>query len=342
MKSKVLTILIHVITWVIFFSLPFIFLPSPFNAIYSLKTQYFHFLKILTSDIFLIFIFYFNSNILITKLLVQKRYFLYGITTISLFILFIIYGDIVFRSSIQYPSLDEPGFFNSGHLHSIYLFLIIFFVSGGIKMMQQWKQTDRQNKMIEAERMQTELSFLHSQINPHFLFNTLNSIYSLALMRSELTADAVMKLSSLMRYILQEVQREKVPLEMEIQCIQNYVELQKIRLNPNVDLQLVITGDFIPYQIPPLILIPFIENAFKYGTSTHETTAITIEAEINQGVFHLKTTNKIFVMREKNESFGIGFRNSERRLRLVYPDKHKISIVNNSEMYILDLKIEMA
>jgi len=208
-------------------------------------------------------------------------------------------------------------------------------------MMHEWRQTDRRNKMIEADRMQTELSFLHSQINPHFLFNTLNSIYSLALMRSELTADAVMKLSSLMRYILQDVQSEKVPLEMEIQCIQNYVELQKIRLNSNVDLQLVITGDFSSYQIPPLILIPFIENTFKYGTSTHESTAITIEIEIDQNVFHLKTTNNIFVIREKSESFGIGFRNSERRLNLVYPEKHEIAIINNSKMYILDLKIQM-
>jgi two-component system, LytTR family, sensor kinase len=341
LKSKVLTIIVHITAWIIFFSLPFIFLPSPLNGSSALKAQYLYFLKFLTSNIFLVFIYYFHSNFLLPKFFFQKKYIIYGVIVFLLFVLFITYTDIFFQSPFQNKSPDETGFFNPKRLDAIYLFILILFMSGGIRITHEWRQTDRRNKMIEAERLQTELSFLHSQINPHFLFNTLNSIYSLALMRSELTADAVMKLSSLMRYILQDVQREKVPLDMEIQCIQNYVELQKIRLNSNVDLQLVITGDFSSCDIPPLLLIPFIENTFKYGTSTHEATGITIEIEMKENMFHLKTTNNIFVMREKSESFGIGFRNSERRLNLVYPKKHKISIVNNSKMYILDLTIQL-
>jgi two-component system, LytTR family, sensor kinase len=341
MKSKVLTVIIHLTAWVIFFSLPFIFLPSPLHGSAAMKTQYVYFLKFLTSNIFLIFIFYFHSNFLLPRFFFGKKYLWYGIIVVLLFVVFITYTDLFFQAPFQHREPDESGFFNPRRLNAIYLFIVILFMSGGIRITHEWRQTERRNKMIEAERMQTELSFLHSQINPHFLFNTLNSIYSLALMRSEETADAVMKLSGLMRYILQEVQRDKVPLDMEIQCIQNYVELQKIRLNSNVDLQLVITGDFSSYQIPPLLLIPFIENTFKYGTSTHESTAISIEIEVIHDEFHLKTTNNIFVVREKSESFGIGFRNSERRLNLVYPKKHKITIINNSKMYILDLKIQL-
>src|ERR1035438_3591785 len=254
MKSKVLTIFIHITAWIIFFSLPFIFLPSPLHGSAALKTQYFYFLKFLTSNIFLIFIYYFHSNFLLPRLFFRKRYILYGAIVVSLFLLFIFYTDLFLQSPYQNRFPDEAGFFNPKRLNAIYLFIVIIFMSGGIRMMHEWRQTDRRNKMIEAERMQTELSFLHSQINPHFLFNTLNSIYSLALMKSELTADAVMKLSGLMRYILQDVQRDKVLLEMEIQHIQNYVELQKIRLNSNVNLQLVITGEFSAFQIPPLIL----------------------------------------------------------------------------------------
>jgi len=342
MKSKVLTIIIHITAWIIFFSLPFIFLPNPLHGPSALKAQYFYFLKFLTSNIFLVFIFYLNANLLLPKFVFRKNYLAYAAIVLVFFTLFITYTDLFFQTPFSLHSPEEQTFFNPKRLNAIYLFIVIFFMSGGLRLMQEWRQTDRRNKMIESERLQTELLFLHSQINPHFLFNTLNSIYSLALMRSELTADAVMRLSSLMQYILQDVKSEKVPLDMEILCIQNYVELQKIRLNTNVEIQLVITGDFSSYQIPPLVLIPFIENTFKYGTSSHETTAITIEIEVDQNIFHLKTSNNIFEVREKSESFGIGFRNSERRLNLIYPKKHELSIINNSKMYILDLKIQLA
>ncbi|MDP4281838.1 MAG: histidine kinase [Bacteroidota bacterium] len=267
---------------------------------------------------------------------------MYFLCILALFFIFITYSDLFFQMPDRPRFPGDRRFINPERLNAIYLFILVIFISGGLRFMNEWKQIERKNKMIEEERLRTELSFLHSQINPHFLFNTLNSIYSLALLGSSQTADAVMRLSSLMRYVLQDVKNENVPLEMEIQCIQNYIELQKMRLNEKADIQLSITGDFSGYQIPPMILIPFIENAFKYGTSSHETSRVIVDLEMDQTTFKLKTTNQIFALREKSESFGIGFRNSERRLNLIYPGKHELSIVRDKNFYVLNLKIDLS
>jgi two-component system, LytTR family, sensor kinase len=343
MKSKILIIVIHITAWVIFFSIPLIFLPPlhPEESM-DLKFQYNLFLKFLTSNILLITVFYLNTRVLIPRLLFTKKYLFYALTLVVMFLGFISYCTFIFPAGPR-RHFPEPGrMFHPEQLNAIYLFVLVVFISGAIRVVQEWLNMEKKTRIMEAERLQSELSFLHAQINPHFLFNTLNSIYGLALIRSEHTADSVMRLSSLMRYILQEVGKETVLVEEEIQSIQNYVELQKMRLSATVDIHLIISGDTDDLQIPPLILLGFVENAFKYGTSSHERTAINIEIEMTGTTLHFKTYNNIFPGRERNESFGIGTRNSERRLQLIYPGKHKLSIINNGKSYQLNLVIQLA
>ena len=122
-------------------------------------------------------------------------------------------------------------------------------------------------KLAEKEKVNAELSYLKAQINPHFLFNTLNSIYSLAIEKSDYTATAVVKLSSMMRYVITDASHKFVPLEKEINYISNYIELQKLRIDSSIKLMYTVTGDISDKKIAPLVLISFIENAFKYGVN---------------------------------------------------------------------------
>jgi sensor histidine kinase YesM len=343
MKSKILVSFIHITAWIIFFSVPLIFI-SPWHIAESenMKFQYTMFLKFVTSNILLISVFYINANLLIPRLLLRKKYLYYTVTVVMLFLGFILYGMFIFQPGPpRHHFPHDEHLFRPEQMNAIYLFILVVFISGAIRVVQEWLDMEKKNRKIEAERLQSELSFLHAQINPHFLFNTLNSIYGLALIRSELTADAVIRLSSLMRYILQDVSKEKVALEDEIQSVQNYVELQKMRLSSTVDIHLIISGDPANQEIPPLILLGFVENAFKYGTSSHEKTSIKLEIEIVGALLVFKTSNSIFPGRDRNESFGIGTRNSERRLQLIYPGRHKFSIINNGKSYHLHLTIQL-
>jgi two-component system, LytTR family, sensor kinase len=215
-------------------------------------------------------------------------------------------------------------------------------LSLGLRLSEKLILNEKMRKEAEKEKLHTELALLKHQINPHFLFNTLNSIYSLALIKSDMTAEAVMKLSDMMRYVIQDVAKETVPLSLELEYLVHYVELQKIRLNEKVDVQLNIEGDPDPYQVAPIILVPFIENAFQYGVSSHENATIRIEVKIADGSLAFRVSNQVFAGREKTGTFGIGIRNTRQRLMLMYPEKHKLEIVSNGKGYMVDLEISLA
>jgi two-component system LytT family sensor kinase len=215
-------------------------------------------------------------------------------------------------------------------------------LSLGLRFSEKLLQTEKIRKEAEKEKLHTELTLLKHQINPHFLFNTLNSIYSLALIKSDQTAEAVMKLSDMMRYVILDVGHDTVPLSLELQYVGYYVELQKMRLAENTEVLVHIEGDPEPYTIPPMILVPFIENAFKYGTSSHESAVIRIDLRIGAGLLAFKVANQVFGGREKPETFGIGIQNTRQRLNLIYPGKHKLTLTNNGKVFIADLKISLA
>lgn len=214
-------------------------------------------------------------------------------------------------------------------------------LSLGLRFSEKLNLNEKIRKDAEKEKLHTELALLKHQINPHFLFNTLNSIYSLALIQSDKTARAVMMLSDMMHYVISDVANETVPLELELEYVVQYVELQKIRLSANVDVQMNITGDPKPYEIPPMILVPFIENAFQYGTSSHENTSIRIDINTGDRLLAFKVSNQVFPGREKAETFGIGIRNTRQRLNLMYPGSHTLDISNNDREFVVTLEITL-
>jgi sensor histidine kinase YesM len=202
-------------------------------------------------------------------------------------------------------------------------------------------KVEKRSKQIESDRMAMELSLLRSQINPHFLFNTLNSIYSLALMKSEMTAHAVMQLSDIMRYMTEDSSSEKVILSKEVDYIQHYVELQRIRLGINAPVILTVEGEFGGYFIPPLILMPFVENAFKYGISNHEQAPINIFIRVENHHLLFQVKNLIFKDRISPVTTGLGITNTRKRLERIYSGRHTLDITENSRLFMVTLTLRL-
>ncbi len=220
------------------------------------------------------------------------------------------------------------------------IFILVLAVGTSIALMQQWLTTERTKELVEHERANTELSFLRSQVNPHFFFNTLNNIYSLAVVQSDQTAPAVMKLSAIMRYILTETQTDSVPLENEIGFIKNFIDLQLVRLTDKVTVHFTTEGDAQQKQIAPLLLIPFVENAFKYGVSTKEKSAITISLKADETRIVFSVVNTIVkVDTGIHDTTGIGINNAKRRLELLYPFKHTLNVTEENNQFKVQLVI---
>jgi two-component system LytT family sensor kinase len=243
---------------------------------------------------------------------------------------------------VRHPPKPKPGPIKYWPVFNFLLTAsLISGLSLGIRLSEKLAFNEKLRKEAEKEKLNTELALLKHQINPHFLFNTLNSIYSLALMKSDMTAEAVMKLSEMMRYVLQDVTREKVPLELEIEYVVHLVELQKMRLSDNVEVKLLLEGDPKPYEIPPIILVPFVENAFKYGTSAHEQAVISIELKISGAILRLQVSNQVFRGRENTGTFGIGIRNTRQRLALMYPGRHALQVDDSGNQFMVNLMINL-
>ena len=199
-------------------------------------------------------------------------------------------------------------------------------------------------KDMEAKQSQAELNLLKSQVNPHFLFNSLNSIYSLILSNSDVSADAVMKLSDLMRYLLESSKKRKVLVKNEFEFLQNYIDLEVIRLGKKATVSSSFKGNSSGKIISPLLLIPFVENCFKHGIGViAKDNIITIDVELIDNLVMLSTSNSIVPQRNTSASSrrGTGIENVKKRLNLLYPGKHKLVINNNNDKFVVELKIEI-
>ena len=296
-------------------------------------------------NVYLIIFYYLNTHIIIPQLLAKKRWIYYSLAVIACLIIFI-YIPKFFEDALNAENPNRIKKMGRKR-HQLYpftggsaVFFLVFTVSTCIKVIQQWLSAEQRQKLIETEKLNTELSFLKSQINPHFLFNTLNNIYSLAVVKSDATAAAVMKLSSIMRYVLSDTRQHLVPLEKEIEFIQHYIDLQKVRLTDKIKINLVVTGDLEGQQIAPLLFIPFVENAFKYGISTREDSEINISINIKPGEIEFKTDNRILAIEtDLEKKNGIGLKNTRRRLELLYANKHSLEINRKDGHFYVHLKI---
>jgi two-component system LytT family sensor kinase len=258
--------------------------------------------------------------------------------------------DVIFPSDsglsgFSSDRLREPTIF---HIPARILFLsfnrvaslcmLMVLLGGTIRLGLSFIKSQNEKKLLENANLNAEVNFLKSQINPHFLFNTLNGIYSLAHHRSEQTEEAILKLSELMRYVLYESGTERVELAKDIQYITNYINLQRLRLSSKVSVKYEVDGN-LTGAIAPLLLISFIENAFKYGISYAHSSSIHISITVFEETLTLLVENPIV----ENNSFvgGVGLKNVIRRLDLLYPQKHSLDIVDNGRLHVVNLKLNL-
>jgi two-component system, LytTR family, sensor kinase len=303
-----------------------------------------HFTNEFVNVFFYAIIYYVNSEYLIPKYLIPNqlwRYllFLLGITVvltpIKIFILFQKYHN--------FPEAQETLVSNQGYYYL--LSLMAAGVSTIVKITSDWLKQTQVNRELETRTMQSELNFLKSQINPHFLFNTLNSLYALTLRKSDDAPDVVIKLSEMMRYMLYECNEPQVYLDKEITYIRNYLDLERLR-HKKLDIKFDVVGEARDLKVAPLIFIAFIENAFKHGASNAITAGfvhIHMHIERNEvNVYVENSKSEKMPAIEHKRSGGIGLVNVRRRLAIMYPEDSHLDIYDKPNTYGVNLWMKLA
>jgi len=222
------------------------------------------------------------------------------------------------------------------------IFAIIFTTS--IKYYREGVKKQSRLQEAESKQLQTELALLKSQVNPHFFFNTLNNLYALSLDKSERVPEVILKISDLMRYVLESSNNKMVELNQEINFLQNYLSLERLRLSANNDVKFNIVGRADGKMIAPMLLILFIENSFKHGVSASMSSNyvhIDLKIEGNELFFSIENNKRENYEANEQSSSKSGLKNVTRRLELLYPDRHKLDIEENKKSYKVNLKIKL-
>jgi LytS/YehU family sensor histidine kinase len=267
-----------------------------------------------------------NHFILIPFFLDKKRYFAYGILLIGSIVLF------AYLKTNTWTGTSKIFFFL---LYTTGAGMAVFFLRRNILIQ---KENDEKEKL----QKEMELNYLKAQVNPHFLFNSLNSIYSLSRQQSQETPDLVMQLSELMRYQLESAKKENVLLKEELEFIENYLLLEEKRLSKRCTVEFLIEGDLSRLKISPMLLIPFVENAIKHGAqSTNEQSTIDISVSIKNNTLHFCVVNSKPSMISISNREGFGLENVKKRLKLLYPNSHVLEIDDTEEKYHVNLAIDL-
>jgi len=307
------------------------------------------FLYSLSNEIINVFFYalvvYFNLKYLIPNYLTKNKFLTYGgllilsavvITPLKVIVFFFKYGN---------SPEAQNGLIENLNWYFIFTFIIAS-ASTLVSIVKDWVQQVTEKQALQTQTMQSELRFLKSQINPHFLFNTLNNLYALTLKKSDKAPEIVIKLSEMMRYMLYECNEKRVLLSKEVNYIHNYLDLEKLRQGKNVDISFESEGEISEQTIAPLMFIPFLENSFKHGLSNQISKGfvnIRLSAERNKVYFFIENSKaEKLPQKDKNRpSGGIGLVNVHRRLNLLYPDSYELNIDDTPTTYAVNLYIEL-
>jgi LytS/YehU family sensor histidine kinase len=218
----------------------------------------------------------------------------------------------------------------------------VVLLASAIKLVKQWFESQQLKADLEIQNRKSELALLRSQVNPHFLFNTLNNIDALIRKDPDKASDSVMKLSGIMRYFIYEANTDKVPLQKEIDYLESFIELQRLRYKNQDFISYKKTGKAEGVLIAPMLFVPFVENAFKHGTRRNLAPGISIDLAINPAGIRLEVWNYFEGNGNGNNHIGpgIGLANVEKRLQLLYPGKHKLEIAKQEDRFFISLEIE--
>lgn len=363
LEGNKITILLHLLAWVILIGIPlYIIKRWPFGKDFI----WFYYINTLISGI----IFYINYLVLVPSFFFKTRRYRYYFAVVALIVIFYFVSDI--SNKLVYNTVTEksrsiqverrpddrskmvppgPGFMRlRPPFRNMYLFnygfnsVFLIFFSLGLRVLERNSRIEKLQKETEKERLKSELAFLKSQISPHFFFNTLNNIYSLIGINAEDSKEAVLKLSKLMRYLLYDSEHGDTSLSSEINFMNNYIDLMKLRMSDKVKLSVDFPKKFDDFSIPPLLFVPFIENAFKHGISYRDKSFIEISIELTGQFLNFRCANNISKSEpnpEKQESSGIGLENAAKRLNLLFPARHDLKISRSENVFEVFVKINI-
>jgi LytS/YehU family sensor histidine kinase len=340
-SKKWVTVLLHAIAWMLLFSLPFFLRPSMNNnKTYSNDQQtWIMIIRYLLNDLIYVCYFYFNAGLLVPHFINRRKYREYAAVIITSFILLLFITWL-----FLFQLLGQKGFNFSGHLlFNFFFFLFILAGSIAFSLIKDQIRADRIAREKENENLKTELSLLRSQASPHFMFNVLNNMVALARKKSDLLEPSLLKFSSIMRYMLYDDDEEKVPLEREIEYLQSYIDLQQQRFGKNVQVNVDLNQVDVNHEIEPMLLIPFVENAFKHGTGMIEDAQITIQlkTEKDKLIFNVQNKYDPSSIEIKDKTSGIGLTNVKRRLNLLYGDKQSLLVTQKDNLFSISLQINL-
>jgi len=316
----------HMLGWILL--ILFMFNSSLTEDTTSLIEELYEVLKAVSLIIAITYIHFY-----ILRFIEQRRYVIYIGLTVSLILLFCII-DVYFFKLMQY----------SGNLESFYQDFINFtafiFFGTGLKYIKKGIINQYKIRDLKAKQIETEYSLLKAQVNPHFLFNTLNNMYALSLKKADELSDMLLELSDLMRYQLESSKKEIVKLKDEINYLENYVKLERIRVQKFCKIEFDVSGLLNEKQIAPLLFIPFIENAFKYGISAGTNNYINILFKATETKLYFFIENSIPGTMKNLTTTGTGIDNVKKRLNILYPNKHLLNINEQNSIFSVKLNVE--
>ena len=358
-KFRSLPVIVHIAAWLCFLLFPYLFFNTRFDSPYP-------YYRLLFTAALLMSVFYLNLLVLVPRLLRTKRIDYYVLQLLAILVLSVLL-EIRFESFfaaenvitlnqspqgvplLVLPSGSEGS--TAAFLaplkavvsRSVLITLLVIASSTSIRLTGEWFRNDRLKKEIENEKLTSELNFLKSQVNPHFFFNTLNNIYSLAYRKSDMAPLAIARLSQLMRYLLSSSGKAKVRLQEEVEYIDSYLDLMRLRFTDSFRVTFGKEGRIGDHIIEPMLLIPFVENAFKYSPAGLSGMGIDIGLAVHGYMLTFTVENPYQPDHpvEMGTSTGIGQVNVKKRLALLYPGQHELEITKAGNTYRVALKIQL-
>ncbi len=341
-KRKWVIVLLHLSVWTLLFLFPILLQKSVQNAKGGAhkddNSNLFFYLSVFTNLIWMAF-FYFNVFVLMPKLFYKKRWLLYILIQLIMLTSLALFHWFFLAFVGQHP-FSFTGFL----LFNTFPFVFILACSTAYRVIQDRIQSEQLQQARETETLKTELSFLRSQVNPHFMFNVLNNMVALARKKSDLLEPSLIQLSSLLRYMLYETDEDKVPLQKEVDYLNSYIDLQKQRYGKKLVVKTNVEICDNNYEIEPMLLIPFVENAFKHGTGMIEEPTIIVELKACNNQVHFSVQNKISsspIEEIKDKTSGIGLTNVKRRLNLLYGNRHTLDIKKENGWFVTSLQLNL-
>ena len=338
--------ILHILFWCVYFSFFFYQISSSPRSREADPEFLELFTNALSHTVFLMIVAYINYFIILPRYLIHKNGLQYTVefVIVACLVVFVYIhakrwmvdgysGQAAFYYSTRYPIIS----FVTSVLVSAFVAFLRFFT--------EWGELEEQREQLKSEKLSAELKFLKNQINPHFLFNTLNNLYSLAYSHSPQTTEIISRLSQMMRYMVYDSNHDLVPLEKEIEYIKNYITLEKLRLNNDIPIDFEVQGDPGNKKIVPLLLIPFMENAFKHGVSNNNPNSwvkAILHCSTNEIILEVSNSKTGKNGSAASSTSGVGLENVKKRLDLRYDDKYSLQVSDLESRYTATLDLQLA